>query len=70
MDFQDTKDYLDKIINSIGDPIFVKDRQHRVILVNDASCKLFCRQREEIIGKTSFELFPDQETADVSYKNG
>ena len=64
----DTRDYLEKIINSIGDPIFVKDRQHRVILVNDASCKLFCRPREEIIGKTSFELFPDQDMADVSFK--
>ena len=37
----DTRDHLDKIINSIGDPIHVKDRQHRVILVNDAACKLF-----------------------------
>jgi PAS domain S-box-containing protein len=64
----DTRDYLDKIINSIGDPIFVKDRQHRVILVNDASCTLFCRPREEIIGKTSFELFPDHEMADVSIR--
>ena len=64
----DTRDYLDKIINSIGDPIFVKDRRHRVILVNDASCKLFCRSRGEIIGKTSFELFPYIEMADVSFR--
>ncbi len=34
----ESRDYLDKIINSIGDPIFVKDRQHRYVLINDAHC--------------------------------
>jgi PAS domain S-box-containing protein len=28
---QESKDYLDKIINSIGDPIFVKNRQHQFV---------------------------------------
>jgi PAS domain S-box-containing protein len=63
---RNAKEYLDKIINSIGDPIFVKDRQHRVILVNDAACKLFCRSREDIEGKTAYELFPNKEMADIS----
>jgi PAS domain S-box-containing protein len=64
----DTRDYLDKIINSIGDPIHVKDRQHRVILVNDAACKLFGRSREEILGRTAYELFPSQENAEISWQ--
>jgi len=64
----DTRDYLDKIINSIGDPIHVKDRQHRIILVNDAACKLFDRSREEILGRTAYELFPSQENADISWQ--
>ena len=63
----DTRDSLDKIINSIGDPIHVKDRQHRVILVNDAACKLFGCSREEILGRTAYELFPSQEMADISW---
>ena len=63
---QDSMDYLDKIINSIGDPLFVKDRQHRMTLVNDAACKLFGRPREEIIGKTADDLFPSKEMAEVS----
>ena len=65
---RNTRDSLDKIINSIGDPIHVKDRQHRVILVNDASCKLFNRPREDILGKTAFELFSSQEDARVSWE--
>lgn len=68
-DLQESKDYLDKIINSLGDPLFVKDRQHRITLVNDASCRLWGRPKDEIIGKTSNDLFQSKETANVSWKN-
>ena len=36
---RESKEFLDKIINSISDPIFVIDRQHRHVLVNDAMCE-------------------------------
>ncbi len=68
LDLMDTRDYLDKIINSISDPIHVKDRQHRVILVNDAACKLFGCSRKDIIGRTAYELFASEEMADISWK--
>ncbi|HSD58081.1 MAG TPA: PAS domain S-box protein, partial [Methanotrichaceae archaeon] len=64
---RDAKDHLDMILNSIGDPVFVKDRQHRCILVNDASCKLFGHSRDDIIGRTAYELFPTKEMADISW---
>jgi PAS domain S-box-containing protein len=54
---QTSKDHLDKIINSLPDPIFVKDRLHRLMLVNDAKCSLAGRSRKEIIGRTEYELF-------------
>ncbi len=56
--------YLGKIVNSIGDPIFVADRQHRLILVNDAKCTLAGRKREEMLGKTPLDLYP-KEQADI-----
>lgn len=65
---KETRDYLDKIINSIGDPIFVKDRRHRLILVNDAACKLFGRHRAKILGRTAYELFAASEMADISWE--
>ncbi len=68
LDLIDTRDYLDKIINSISDPIHVKDRQHRVVLVNDAACKLFGCSRKDIIGRTAYELFASEEMADISWK--
>jgi PAS domain S-box-containing protein len=58
---QDSRDFLDKIINSIGDPIFVKDEQHRYILVNDAECGLIGHGREEIIGKNCYDFFPEEQ---------
>jgi PAS domain S-box-containing protein len=48
----DSRNFLDRIINSISDPIFVKDRQHRGVLVNDAYCSLMACERAELIGKS------------------
>ncbi|HWQ20137.1 MAG TPA: PAS domain S-box protein [Methanotrichaceae archaeon] len=65
---KESREFLDKIINSIGDPLHVKDRQHRMILVNDAACKLFGLTREEMLGRTAYELFPRKEMADISWE--
>ncbi len=46
----DAKEYLNQIINCIGDPIFVKDREHRFVHVNDALCSFIGRPREELLG--------------------
>jgi PAS domain S-box-containing protein len=62
-----SKEYLNKIINTIGDPIFVKDWQHRLILVNDAECSLIGHSREEILGKTDYDFFP-KEQVDVFWE--
>jgi len=58
---REARDYLDKIINSIGDPIFVVDRQHRHVMVNDAMCELSNRTREDFIGKTPYDFFPKEQ---------
>ncbi len=44
------ENYYHNIINKIGDPVFVKDDKSRLLLVNDAFCKLFDLQRSDIIG--------------------
>jgi PAS domain S-box-containing protein len=59
--------YLDEIINAIGDPVFVKDASHRLILVNDSECALIGRMRDEIIGKTDYDFFPKKQV-DVFWK--
>lgn len=52
------------VINSVADPIFVKDKNHNWILLNDAFCKFMGRKREELIGKSDHDFFPKSE-ADV-----
>lgn len=49
---------INAIINSMGDSIFVKDDQSRLLLVNDAFCEIFGLSRAEIIGKTLAEDVP------------
>lgn len=49
---KESKEYLNQIINCIGDPIFVKDREHRLTLVNDALCAFTSMKREALLGTT------------------
>jgi len=58
---QESRDYLDAIINAIRDPIFVKDRRHRWVLVNDALCSFMGHGREELIGKSDPDYFPKEQ---------
>lgn len=50
--------YLQYIINTISDPIFVKDEQHHLLTANDALCTLIGQKREDVIGKSDEELYP------------
>lgn len=50
-----SKDHLDAILNHISDPIFVLDRQHRIIHINDAGCTFSGISRENLIGTTTHQ---------------
>jgi two-component system cell cycle sensor histidine kinase/response regulator CckA len=63
-DLEKSRNYLDKIINSIADPIFVKDWQHRWVLLNDSYCRFTGYNRDELLGKSDYDFFPKNE-ADV-----
>ena len=49
--------YLNNIINTIGDPVFVKDDKSQFILVNDAFCLNFNLPRVAIIGEKMADNF-------------
>jgi PAS domain S-box-containing protein len=57
----ESKNYLDKIINSIASPIFVKDIEHKFCLVNDALCSLLNIPKEKLIGTSDFDYFPEEQ---------
>lgn len=67
LELRESRDYLDNIINTIADPIVVKDKEHRTVMVNDATCVLSGHSREEMIGRTDYSFFP-KEQADVFWE--
>ena len=62
-----SKEFLDNILNALDDPVFVKDEQHRWVILNDALCKLTGLSREELIGKNDYDIHPEKE-ADVFWE--
>ncbi|MGH1430945.1 MAG: diguanylate cyclase [Neptuniibacter sp.] len=59
--------FITKIINTIPDPVFVKDREHRWLVLNDALCEFIGMPREALIGKTDYDFFPKEE-ADIFWQ--
>ena len=50
-----------EILDSSGTPLFVKNRKHRLILVNKALEELVGIDRAEMVGKTDFDLYSVEE---------
>ncbi len=53
--------FLAAVIQSVGHPIFVKDREFRFVLVNDALCAALGYDQGDFVGRTDFDLFPEAE---------
>jgi|GEM_PF-3385591 len=51
-------EFLCQIINKVTDPIFVKNRRHEWILINDAFCRFLGCDRQELIGKSDYDFSP------------
>jgi PAS domain S-box-containing protein len=60
------RDALDRILNTIADPVFVKDEEHRRVLVNDAYCRFTRLAREEMINKCDQDLFPREQAENLT----
>ncbi len=55
------KAFLDRIINAIADPVFVKDDARRFVLVNDAFCEMIGHTRENLVGGDDDYLLPKEQ---------
>lgn len=53
--------FLAGIIDETAHPIFVKDRQFRFVVINQAFCELMSAPRDEILGKNDYDFFPLEE---------
>jgi PAS domain S-box-containing protein len=53
----ESKRNLNTIVNTISYPVYVLDRNHHFILVNDSLCRFLGYTREEILGKTHRDFY-------------
>ena len=65
--WKESKNYLDAVINTISDPVLVKDRKHRWVTLNDGFCRFIGYAREDLLGKSDYDFFIKEE-ADVFWE--
>ncbi|MEG4317675.1 MULTISPECIES: PAS domain S-box protein [unclassified Microcoleus] len=64
-----SEQFLNNILNTIPDPIYVKDEQHRWLALNDAFCEYIGRSRSELIGRAYRDFLPKQQADIYEQKN-
>jgi PAS domain S-box-containing protein len=53
--------FLNVLMESIPQPFYVKDREHRYQFLNDAFCEAFGVVREQWLGQSDLDIFPEAE---------
>lgn len=56
-----SKEFLHKVIDTIADPIFVKDKQHRWIILNQAYSQFVGYPIEALLQKSEHDVFSQEE---------
>jgi len=64
-----SEQFLNNVLNTIPDPIYVKDEQHRWVTLNDAFCQYIGRSRSELIGKSYHDFFPKEQADTLRAKD-
>jgi len=60
----ESRQFLKQVIDTIPDPVFVKGRDHRWILLNREFCDFIGHPMDSLLGKSDYDFFPEHE-ADV-----
>ncbi|TPQ25726.1 EAL domain-containing protein [Methylomonas koyamae] len=55
--------FLDRVIETIADPVFVKDREHRWVRLNQAFCEFIGQPMDTLLGQRDCDFFSAQEAA-------
>ncbi|BAZ51004.1 diguanylate cyclase with PAS/PAC and Chase2 sensors [Nostoc sp. NIES-4103] len=59
-----SKEFLQQVIDTIADPIFVKNQQHQWIVLNEAYCRFIGYPDTVLVEKSDYDFFPKHE-ADI-----
>jgi len=66
---RNSRDFLLQIMDGTADPIFVKDRSCRWVLVNEAFCNFLGQPREALIGKSANDFFTQEQSVSLASKD-
>lgn len=58
---------LFNMIDSMPDPVFVKDQDHRWVFLNHEFCRLIGHHKTDLLGKSDYDFFPEAQ-ADIFWK--
>ncbi len=58
----ESRSFLDNVMQTVAAPIFVKDSKHRWVMFNDAFCWFMDRERKELIGMTDQDFLSKEES--------
>jgi PAS domain S-box-containing protein len=53
--------FLEQVVDLVAHPVFVKDREFRLVMVNRALCEMVGRARADVLGKTDFDIVPEEQ---------
>lgn len=56
-----SQEFLQTVINTIPDPVFVKNKEHRCIILNHAYCQFVGYPLETMREKSDYDIFPRHE---------
>ena len=56
---------LSDLINAFSSAVFVKDRGHRCVMLNDECCRALGRARKDVVGKTEYDILPKKEAEEI-----
>jgi diguanylate cyclase (GGDEF)-like protein/PAS domain S-box-containing protein len=58
-----SKEFFSSIINTIPDPVYVKDHRHQWVVLNEAYCNFIGYPHEVLINKMDYDFFPPRQAA-------
>ncbi len=61
------KQFLDTIIEAVGDPLFVKNEKHEWVLLNQAFATMLGKSPDVLLNKSDYEFLP-KEQADLFWQ--
>ncbi len=67
-EFKRSTEFLQSVIDAIPDPVFVKDINHRRVVLNQAYCRFIGYPLKELLSKNDYDLFT-KEQADIFWKH-